>query len=254
MFQYFSHQVIRRASAVFGTLFNNIKIKRFDNDGNPTETMTVPLRYAPKSKWYSRVFAENRPEEGEESDYALQVPSMGFELTSLLYDTTRKVAKLNKVRQGNITDGSQIMGYTGVPYSLTFSLYVFANRTADWTQIIEQIIPNFNPTFNVPIKLVHNDTNDQNIVQDVHITLNSVAPDDNMYGDYRSRQTYTWNLTFTMNMNIFGDYSAPSATIAGSEAGGSDPAITVNFYYDVNGELKLGPGEEPVDVIEVPEI
>lgn len=254
MFEHFYHQTIRRVSAVFGTLFNDIQIKRFDSSGNTTETITVPLRYAPKTKWYSRVFADNRPDSQESADYALKVPSMGFELSSILYDTSRKLNKVNKIRNGSVTDGSAIQGYAGTPYTMTFNLYVFANKTADWSQIIEQIIPNFNPTFNVPIKLIHNDTNGDNIVQDVHITLTSVSPDVNMYGDFRSRQTYTWNLSFDMNVNIYGDYKAPGGIIGGAVTGGVDPAITINFYDDQNGELTLEPGQEPISIIEIPEI
>lgn len=254
MFGHFYHQTIRKATAVFGTLFNNIKIKRFDGQGNTTETITVPLRYAPKSKWYSRVFADNRPEPGESGDYALRVPSMGFELTSMLYDTTRKVNRFNQIRQGSVTDGSQISGYIGAPYALDFTLYVFANKTPDWSQIIEQIVPNFNPTFNVPVKMVHNDNNDEDIVQDLVITLTSVSPDQNMYGDFRERQTYTWALTFTMNLMMFGKFDSPSATIGGTEVGGTDPAIRINIYHDDDGNLKADNGEEPVYIIDIPEL
>lgn len=254
MFSYFSHQIVRKASAVFGTLFNNVKIKRFDGSGNVTETMTVPLRYAPKSKWYSRVFAGNRPEQGESSDYALKVPSMGFELSSLLYDTSRKVNRLNRIREGSVTAGTQIAGYAGAPYAMDFNLYIFANKTADWTQIIEQIVPNFNPTLNIPVRMVHNDSSGNDLVQDIHITLVSVSPDQNMYGDFRERQTYTWNLSFTMHLNIFGKYDTPDSTIGGAAVGGTDPAITINFYNDQNGELTLADGQEPIEIIEVPEI
>jgi len=255
MFNYFSHQIVRKATAVFGTLFNNVQIKRFDDSGDVSQTITVPLRYAPKTKWYSRVFEEGgRRDEFEGPDTAIRTPSMGFELTSMLYDTSRKLNRLNRIREGSVVNDSQISGYVGAPYNLDFSLYVFANRTADWTQIIEQIVPNFNPTLNVPVRMIHNSSSGNDIVQDVSVSLTDVSPDQNMYGDFRSRQTYTWTLSFTMKLDIFGSFDSPSATIGGAAVGGTDPAITVNFYNDENGELTLSPGQEPISVIDIPEI
>jgi len=251
MFQHFENKIIRKLTAVFGTLFNDIKIKRYNASGDVTETMTVPIAYAPKQKWYQAVFAgnDNRPDGG---GFALKVPGMGFEMTSMLFDTTRKLNKMNKIRQGNLTDGSLVTGYIGAPYSVDFVLYVFANKTADWTQIIEQIFPYFNPTFNVPIRIVHNEANDQYVVQDVHVTLTSSSPDQNMYGDFRTRDTYTWSLSFTMNVNFMGSFNEPKDIIAGAQGGGVDPAILINFYNDDRGDLTILPNDEPVSTIELP--
>lgn len=252
MFEHFTHQIIRRATAVFGTLFNNVKIKRYDDTGNTTETMTVPLRYAPKNKWYARVF-EERQDSVSGPDYAIKSPSMGFEMTSMLYDTSRKLNRLNQIRNGSINTG-QVQGYIGAPYTMSFQLYVFANKTADWTQIIEQIIPNFNPTLNIPVKMIHNDENDESIIQDVHITLTSVAPDQNMYGDFRQRQTYTWTLSFDMNISFYGKYGSPDSAIGYDDEETPNAGIIINFYNDITGDLTLAPGQEPIDIIEVPEI
>lgn len=252
MFQHFDHKIVRKLTAVFGTLFNNLQIVRFDSDGNKTNTITVPIRYAPKQKWYSSVFAANDDRLGNEA-YAIKTPSMGFELGTLMYDTSRKLNKFHKIRDGNFANNSLIQGYVGAPYMVDFILYIFSNKTSDWTQIIEQIIPNFNPTLNVPVRIVHNEANNQYVVQDVHITLTSVAPDQNMYGDFRTRGTYTWNLSFTMNVSFQGIMNEPKGVIGGSDVGGQDPAILINFYADDTGEMTLSDDDVPVSILQIPD-
>lgn len=252
MFQHFDHRIIRKLTAVFGTLFNNVQIIRYDANGKQTNTITVPIRYAPKQKWYQSVFAAN-DDRLDNPAYAIKAPSMGFELGSLLYDTTRKLNKFHKIRDGALSNNSLIQGYIGAPYTLEYTLYVFANKTSDWTQIIEQIIPNFNPTFNVPVRIVHNESSDGYIVQDIHITLTSVAPDQNMYGDFRTRGTYTWNLSFTMNVVFQGMMNEPSGVIGGADAGGQDPAILIRFYNEDEGDMRLTANDEPVEIIQLPD-
>ena len=85
------------------------------------------------------------------ASHLIKLPTMGFELTSMAYDTTRKLSHLNKVRQGSIISDNRIEGYTPPPYTMDYSLYCFSNKTTDWSQVVEQIIPHFNPTFNIPV-------------------------------------------------------------------------------------------------------
>lgn len=248
---YFYNDIIRTVTAVFGTLFNDISIKRLNASGSATSVQKVPLRYAPKQKWYSRVF-ENASDTVK-GDFAIKLPAMGFELTSIAYDTTRKLSHLNKVRQGGVVSDNRIEGYTPPPYTMDYSLYCFSNKTTDWSQVVEQIIPHFNPTFNIPVKLIR--TTAQTIVQDLHITLNSVSPDNNYQGDFRTRDTFVWNLDFTLNTSFAGSFSTPSALIKGAVGtGGTDPAILINMYDDTpDSDLIFDAGEIKLDVFSVEE-
>lgn len=226
--EFYNNEIIKKSTAIFGTLFNNISIKRYDENGNATSTFKVPLIYAPKQKWYSRVFAKNQPAAGE--NYALRIPSMGFEISSMIYDTTRKINRLHEIQQGSITSGTNIQGRVGAPYSIDFTLYIFANKTNDWTQILEQIVPFFQPNFNIPVKIINNQLSGDSLVQDVSVTLNSVSPDQNYYGDFRTRQTYVWNLSFTLKVDILGRYSTDAPNGAGIITD-----FQINFYTDQNG-------------------
>ena len=141
---------------------------------------------------------------------------------------------------------NRVEGYTPPPYTMDYTLYCFSNKTTDWSQIVEQIIPHFNPTFNIPLKLIR--TTNQTIVQDLHITLNGVTPDNNYQGDFRTRDTFVWNLDFTLNTSFAGSFASPSAVIKGAKGtGGTDPAILINMYDETadddlifdSGEIKL---------------
>ena len=242
---YFYNDIIRTVTAVFGTLFNDISIKRLNSSGATTSVQKVPLRYAPKQKWYARVF-EDADSGNVKGKIAGSEPMLAFELLSIAYDTTRKLSHLNKVRQGNVISNNRVEGYTPPPYTMDYTLYIFATKTTDWSQIVEQIIPHFNPTFNIPLKIIR--TTNQTIVQDLHITLNSVSPDENYQGDFRSRSSFTWNLDFTLNTSFGGSFASPSAVIKGAKGtGGTDPAILINMYDETadddlifdSGEIKL---------------
>ena len=248
---YFYNDIIRTVTAVFGTLFNDISIKRLNSSGNTTSVQKVPLRYAPKQKWYARVFED--ASDTVKGDFATKLPSMGFEMVSIIYDTARKVSHLNKVRQGNVIANNRIEGYTPPPYMMDYQLYCFSNKTTDWSQIVEQIIPFFDPTFNIPIKLIR--TTNQTIVQDLHITLNSITPDGNYQGDFRTRDTFVWTLGFTLNTSFAGSFTSPSGVIKGAKGtGGTDPAILINMYdQTADDDLILDAGELTLDVFSVEE-
>ena len=52
---YFYHKTIFKSVATFGTLFNDITVKRKTSDGNTVKELKVPLSYAPRSKFLSKI-------------------------------------------------------------------------------------------------------------------------------------------------------------------------------------------------------
>jgi len=54
----FYWSTIRKSIVAFGNMFNNIHIDRLDSDGNITQTLRVPLSYAPKQKFLARIAAQ----------------------------------------------------------------------------------------------------------------------------------------------------------------------------------------------------
>ena len=195
--QQFYHESIRKVIIAFGTTFNNIQLVRKDNDGNIKQSMKVPLAYGPRQKWLTRL--------NEDADLsktvAITLPRIGFEIQNLQYDPNRKlnrVQKFKKVKSAN--DDRLDSQYMPVPYNLNIQLYVMAKESADSLQIIEQILPYFQPDYTLTI----NDMADMGIKRDVPIVLNSVAYEDNYQGDFETRRALIYTLDFTAKFYLYG--------------------------------------------------
>ena len=93
---YFYNETTRRYVALFGTMFNQLKIQRKSNDGTVVQDMIVPLSYAPFQKVLSRV--QQDPDLLNSRATAIRLPRMSFEITSLAYDPARKLKWLRKRR------------------------------------------------------------------------------------------------------------------------------------------------------------
>ena len=80
MFEYFYHEILRKTVISFGTLFNDINIKKTDSSDNVTSVVKVPLAYGPMQKFLARL------EQSEDLNKATQItlPRMSFEMTYFL--------------------------------------------------------------------------------------------------------------------------------------------------------------------------
>ena len=145
--QHFYHKQIRNAVIAFGTIFNNINIKRTDSSGNPLQTIRVPLSYAPKEKFIARL-DQQADLQGTDSKVALTLPRMSFDITGYTYDPTRKLNKNIKISVAKNTSGDEKRTntqFSPVPYDVSFDLNVYTATSDDGLQIIEQILPFFQP-------------------------------------------------------------------------------------------------------------
>ena len=198
----FYHQHIRKAIIAFGTIFNNINIVRRDSDGEEVQALKVPLAYSTKQKFLSRI--EQDPTVESRGDVAIILPRMGFELLGLTYDPTRKVTTLQKHRKTDTSNALSVKSqFVSTPYDLTLSLYLFAKNQDDGLQILEQILPYFNPDFNITI----NDLPEMGISRDIKVVLDSIGYEDNTTGTFADRQSIVWTLSFTMKLNFYGHIS-----------------------------------------------
>jgi hypothetical protein len=172
----------------FGTLFNNIEVRRTDSSDAVTEVIKIPLSYGPKDKMLIRISQDPNLN----PKVALTVPRMGFELTSMTYDGARKLNTMGRnVKKGTTGLKKQ---FNPVPYNWDFSLYVFVKNAEDGTQILEQILPFFTPEFTVTMTLISGMT----IKMDIPLVLNSVTSEDTYEGDFATRRSIIWTLSFIM--------------------------------------------------------
>ena len=145
------HEIIRKTIIGFGTLFNNIYVKHHDQPGNNIiQEMKVPLAYGPSQKFLARL--EQQPDLNKM--VAITLPRMSFEMTDIEYDATRKSGITQTFKAVDSRDSKLKKVYMPVPYNLGFELSIMSKLNDDALQIVEQILPYFQPSFNLTIDLV----------------------------------------------------------------------------------------------------
>lgn len=199
---YFYHKRVRTAVSVFGSLFNDLYVLRQNSSGAIISQQKVPLSYAPRRSFIERL-EEMRNGEDNERIVAIKLPRMSFEITSMNYDVARQLPKTNFFDKSIASNTiSRDKFYTAVPYDITFDLNVYAKSQDDALQIVEQIIPYFNPQYTISVKPFG--TDHPEIVEDVPIALSSVAFSDNFEGSVGDRRSIIYTLTFNMKISFYG--------------------------------------------------
>lgn len=190
---------IRKTIVAFGNLFSNIYIDRKQGDsvtGTTIQRLQIPLAYSNKEKWILRLDGDPNLE----NNTYTTLPRMAFEITSYSYDASRKVNKMQKIThtaEGNVYTTTQ----SPVPYNVDITLYILTKTQEDGLQIIEQILPTFQPEYTLSINAIP----EMEIVQDIPIILNSVSVQDDYEGDFTTRRFVTHTLSFTIKTNLYGN-------------------------------------------------
>ena len=197
---HFYNQIVRKNIIAFGTLFNNIEMKSTDpNTGEVLETQKVPLNYGPKQKFLVRL-AENNAS----SKVAITLPRIYFEMNGIDYDPTRKTSPIQQYKTIIADNGNEVrVQYVPVPYNLSFELGVIAKSQDDALQIVEQILPYFQPSFSVTLNMIP----DMNEKRDVAIVLNNISGEDEWDDTFLNRRYITYTLNFTMKSYLYGPYN-----------------------------------------------
>lgn len=190
------HSLLKKYIIIFGTLFNNITIER-ENGSTKIERFKVPIAYGPREKHLARI--RETPNAENDRAVAVQLPRMGFEITSLSYASERKLNTLNRLTTTVTNEGVKKV-YQSVPYNLSFSLSIMAKTVEDCTRVWEQIIPYFKPEFTVSAKLL----DDFDDITDIPITLLSTTMEDTYEGDFETRRMVVFNLDFDMKIHFWG--------------------------------------------------
>ena len=199
--QQFYHETMRKVVVAFGTIFNNIHLVRKDNNGNIIQTMKVPLAYGPREKFLVRL----REDADLTKQVAVTLPRIGFEIQGLSYDAPRKLNRVQRFKKVKTGTTKQLdTQYMPVPYNVDFQLYVMAKQSDDALQIVEQILPYFQPDYTVTI----NDNADMGIKRDVPLILNSVGYEDNYEGEFQQRRAIIYTMDFTAKFYLYGPVSS----------------------------------------------
>jgi hypothetical protein len=195
--QYYYHEIIRKTIIAFGTLFNNIDIKhKLQNDTNYS-IIKVPIVYGPVEKFLARL--EQKPDLRKR--VAITLPRMAFELKSIQYDGSRKVSTMQTFKALSNTDNKIVKKlFMPVPYNLGIELSVMSQYNDDSLQIIEQILPFFQPSFNLTIDLVSSIGEKR----DIPMILGNINFTDNYESGYQEKRVIIHTLNFTAKTFLFG--------------------------------------------------
>lgn len=193
----FYHETIRNVVVAFGSIFNNVQLVRKDNSGVVQQTMKVPLAYGPRQKFLVRL--------AEDVDLTKQVavtlPRIGFEIKGLTYDPARKLNRVQKFKKLKDDNSAQLdTQYMPVPYNITFELYILAKQSDDALQVIEQILPYFQPDYTITM----NDNTDMGVKKDIPVILNSITYADDYQGNFTTRRAIIYTIDFTCKFYLYG--------------------------------------------------
>ena len=199
---HFYHSKTKKAVALFGRLFNNLYVIRKNSSGAVISQLKVPLSYAPKQKYLERI--RENPNLTEDTQVAIKLPRLSFEITSISYDAQRQLAKV-----GNFTTNSSSgentkrqRFFNPVPYSINFQLNAYAKSQDDALQIVEQILPTFNPQYALTIKPFA--TEYPSFKEDIQVIIQSVSFSDDFEGALEQRRTIIYSMDFEMKISYHG--------------------------------------------------
>jgi len=206
MFEYFYHEILRRTVISFGSLFNNITIKHKNNSDEVVSSIKVPLAYGPTQKFLARLNQSpdlNKPVQ-------ITLPRISFEFTGLTYDPTRKSTTTQTFTTKSATDGTETKKvFLPVPYNMQFELSIMSKLNDDALQIVEQILPYFQPAYTMTVELVDL----INEKRDVPVVLENITMQDDYEGDFTTRRVLIYTLRFTVKTYLFGPISSATKDI-----------------------------------------
>jgi len=215
---YFYHEIIRKTVIAFGTLFNDIHVRHDDGNGNIISEIKVPIAYGPRQKFLARI--QQQPELNKATQITL--PRMSFEITNISYDSTRKAGITQTFKAKDVNNNQMKRVFMPVPYNLGFDLNVLVKLQDDGLQILEQILPFFQPGFNMSIDLVKSIGEKR----DIPMILNSISQQDDYEGDFSTRRALIYTLSFTAKTFMFGHIAeTPEGLIR---------KVQVDYYSDTN--------------------
>ena len=199
---YFYHEIIRKTIISFGTLFNDISIRYTKKDGSILDETKVGLSYGPMQKFLAKI----EQQEQLTKSVAITLPRMSFEMTTIQYDSTRKTGVTQTFKANDTTDNKTKKVFMPVPYNIGFELNIFSKLNDDALQIIEQILPFFQPSFNLTVDLASSIGEKR----DIPIVLDSIDFQDDYEGSFQTRRALIYTLRFTAKTYLFGSIAETS--------------------------------------------
>lgn len=195
--RHFYHRTIRKNVVVFGNIFNDITLIKYKkNTFDEIERITVPLAYAGKENFLNRLLGNTTLEK----PIQVRLPRMSFEMVSIGYDASRKLSSFNHKQQLGPDGDSLLSVPSPVPYNLVFELNIYVRNVEDGTQIVEQILPYFNPDYTLTMNFIEG----LDVKRDVPVILEDIQYSPDYQGPDITPRYLIWTLRFTMKTYFYG--------------------------------------------------
>ena len=242
MFNYYDNQSLRKLVIAFGSIFNEIYVTRSNSSGTELQRLRVPLTYGSKEKFLRKL--EEQSGISDESKVEITLPRLSFEISSIDYDPSRHLNKINK-RVSRVAGTNTSISFQEVPYNISFSLFCFTRTMDDNLQILEQILPQFSPEFIVSLNLNKIDTK-----LDVPIALSNVALQEQYDGNFMDRRIIASSFNFSCKYRLYSEIKE-SPVIRGatldlgqiSESGSEDLLSQIGATGNTGSDSGYVPGE-----------
>lgn len=244
MLDKFYHSTIRKSIIAFGNMFNNITIDRKNSSGAVVQSLRIPLAYAPRQKFLARIAQQPVV---EETSQQIILPRMSFEMIGIMYDPQRRISLVQQNRALNTSTTSLNAQYAPTPYNMNLSLYIYSKNQDDALQIVEQILPYFNPDYNLSFKAIPS----MGITHDLPILLENITYEDDYEGDLSTRRSIIWTLNFVMKLNFYGPINRQGIIRRVDVDTYSDAELSKRInQYDVSASPSTAVPGDTIDFVE----
>jgi hypothetical protein len=250
---YYYPKTIKNITIALMDMFNQMVVKKYDINGNVVKEIQVPLQFGPIDKIQhdrleNHYFDVNNVEHGQR--FYLTIPRMSITMESPVYNADRAYG-VNEYRywlgqQLEIADIDTVFkDYQPTPYDLSYTLHIKTDSLDYLSQILENILPYFNPTLMLRVK----EFSFLNIERDLPVTIIGINTE--FIDDMNNEDTKYSNASISFKVDAFmyrpWDYGKIIKVINSKYYVDTDSITNtsaLNVYYSTSGVQLTSAGEE----------
>lgn len=215
---------LRKLVVGFGTLFSDIHVKHENStQGGAELDIRVPITYASQEKFIQRYLNPSSITDGVRIEN--QLPRLSYIMNAISPDPNRRRNRNTPLKFGTSTNGvcnaSTDVVFSEIPVNVGFTLFVYTRHIDDSLQIIEQIMPLFNPDHIINMDFTNSITNIR-----IPITMVSNNISDKYDGDLTNRRVNISTFNFVAKSFIFASAEAVTQISSVGLTAGIDLDIT----------------------------
>lgn len=187
---YYYYQALRKTITQFLDVFNDIKIKRYDQNGDFKRFITVPIKFAPKERAFYYIFEKHQDE---------ILPMMSATMNSVTFASERMGNRYKSLTKSVSADSNMVQRFLNpVPYNLGFTVYIWTKYMTDVDQILEQVLPYFAPHIFMQVTIPELD-----FQFDTKVVFNGANPDIATDFGEEERRVIRYTMDFTVQAYLF---------------------------------------------------